>query len=77
MCAFVRSCVANGFTSPRRAMGCVNERIDRLAAESPDAVPAIPMTEPVPTPGDSDEIVVVASRPVVPSGYWTFLQTGH
>lgn len=77
MCAFVRSCVANGFTSPRRAMACVNERIDRLATDSPDAVPEIPTAEPVPATVDSDEIVVVASRPVVLSGYWTFIQTGH
>ena len=78
MCAFVRSCVANGFDTAPKAKVCVNDRIDRLTA-SENLAPTI-MGEARTASAidaDPDEIVVVASRPHDLSGYWSFLETGQ
>lgn len=78
MCAFVRSCVANGFDTAPKAKACVNDRIDQLTG-SEDLAPTIAgeagTASAIDT--DPDEIVVVASRPRDLSGYWSFLKTGY
>jgi len=79
MCAFVRSCVANGFATPPRARSCVNARIDGLA--NSDDAPAdtiVAEAAHMPAlPAGPDEIIILASRPRDLSGRWTFIETGY
>jgi hypothetical protein len=76
MCAFVRSCVANGFDTAPKAKACVNDRIDQLTG-SDNLTPMIVGEAGAELMADPDEIVVVASRPRDLSGYWSFLEMSY
>ncbi|TCM19608.1 hypothetical protein EDF56_103251 [Novosphingobium sp. PhB165] len=87
LCAMLQQCLLEGYSGEIRAKACLNDRINRFAAQDVPIGAAeasfetdiaenlgTPQDNAAPAPETSNEITVAGSRHPIPAGLWRFVE---